>query len=392
MTGTPMSSVLSGIEAQLREIWATPAAPGEPMKSRVVTMNLVVVAGSLEVAERYRPVLDEVTQGTPARAILVALDPTASQASLEGDATAVCPVVPYGGPQVVCSELVRLVARGAACARVSSAVDALLVPEIPTVLVWLGRVHVDDPVFHDLAVDAQRVVLDTEYTSFSSLLSLARWAHGRRGRPHVADLSWTRLSTWQELTARFFDDPRLRAHAHRIDRLSITQASEAGAKVGPEASLFLGWLATRLQWKTEHLGGVLRFLRPDGGRVQVVLATVPRPTGVAPDALAAVAFEATEGGVHVRGSITRNLGSGRLGEPAGGLADSHPMTQTIDADVLTWRLEVDGAPPLEQTVRLGANRGARLLERTIHRPPQDAALEAAVAFADELYEDGLTAG
>ena len=48
-----------------------------------------------------------------------------------------------------------------------------------TVLVWLGRVHVDDPVFEDLSNDAHRIVLDSEYTSLASLLHVAAWARSQ---------------------------------------------------------------------------------------------------------------------------------------------------------------------------------------------------------------------
>ncbi len=370
----PASAVLSRIEKELRDIWAAPAIAGEPPKSRACTMNLVVVAGEREIASLYTPVVDEVTRSIPARAIIVALDPDASANALEADTTAVC--APGEGGQIVCSERVRLVALGGACDRVGSAVEALSVPEIPTSLVWLGRIHVEDPVFLSVAANAQRIVLDTDYTSLTSLLHLARWARQDPTRPHLADLAWTRLSTWQELAARFFDDASLQAHAHAVTRISVRQASEHGARIGSEAALLLGWMATRLGWKTSRIGGALRFRRPDGGNVGLVLGTVTRPAEVAPSALAGVTIEAEHDGVKLKGTIERALASG--------LADATP-----DADVLVWRLEVDGKAPLEQRVRLSANRGALVLERTLRRATEDPTLTESVAFAEEVFEDGV---
>jgi glucose-6-phosphate dehydrogenase assembly protein OpcA len=80
-----------------------------------------------------------------------------------------------------------------------------LVPELPTTLVWLGRVHVDDPVFQDLASDAQRIILDSEYTSLASVIHVAKWARTKPDAPKITDLAWTRISVWQEMLARFFD-------------------------------------------------------------------------------------------------------------------------------------------------------------------------------------------
>ncbi len=371
----PTSAIIGRIERELFEIWSTPAGPGEVPKSRAVTMNLVVM-GTPEIADRYTAVVDEVTRSIPARAIVIALDPESLMNELSGDVTAVCS--PGDGGAVVCSERVRLKASGNVCARVGSAVEALCVPEIPTSLVWLGRIHVDDPVFLAVAGEAQRILLDTEYTSFSSLLNLARWTREDRSRPHLADLAWTRISLWQELCARFFDEPGLREMAHKITKVTIHQASDKGARLGSEGALLLGWLATRLGWKTSRMGGALRFKRVDGQYASIQLGVVARPAGVAPAALAGVSIEAHVDGKHVKGSITRELASGPEG--------------SLDADVLVWRMETETNVPLEHRVRLSANQGAKVLERTLHRPAEDPALTEAVAFAEEVFEDGVTCG
>jgi glucose-6-phosphate dehydrogenase assembly protein OpcA len=371
----PMSSVIARLEKELLEIWATPTKGGDPGKSRVCTMNLVVVANSRELAQRYTAVVDEVTSSIPARAIVVALEPEAPSAALEGEVTAVCGVA-QGSGGAPCSERLTLFARGSMCARVGSAVEALSVPEMPTTVVWLERVHVDDPVFLSIASEAERVVLDTEFTSLSSLLKLASWARADPARPKVADLAWTRLSIWQELSARFFDAPNMREHAHGISRITLKQASDPGTRLGPEGTLFLGWLATRLDWKIQRMGGALRFRRPDGGLVGLSLSAVPRPREVAPTALAYVGIEAEAGRVLAKGSIERDLVSGLAG-------------QTADADVLSWRLDVDLPTATGQSVRLHANKEAALLVHTLRRPVSDPALMESIAFAEQLTEDGL---
>jgi hypothetical protein len=49
-----------------------------------------------------------------------------------------------------------------------------------------------------------------------------------------------------------------------------------------------------------------------------------------------------------------------------------------------------GLAPLEQHVRLGSNKAAKWLERTLHRPKRDPAFDESVVFAEHLVEDGLT--
>ncbi len=357
-----MSSVLARVEQELRDLW-TPK-DGAPMLSRVCTMNLVVVTSSTEIAEHYTAIVDEVTKAIPSRAIVVTMMPTADVASLDGEATAMC-----GVDNSTCSERVTLRATGAACARIGSAVESLVMPELPTTLVWLGRVHVDDPIFHEIASDAQRVILDTDYTSLASLLSLSRWAQKGSSKIAIADLAWTRISVWQEMCARFFDDPKMTPLAQKVDAVRIVQMSDKGARLGAEGALLLGWLATRLGWRIERLGGALRFRRGDGKSLHVELGAVARTEHVAPLAVASVSLRASDGGVKAIGTVARDF-------------------EGDVADVLRYKLDVNLPCAGEQTVRLGANKGARILERTLHRPAHDEALTAAVAFAEKLDDDG----
>jgi glucose-6-phosphate dehydrogenase assembly protein OpcA len=367
------SGLIARLDRELRELWTAPA-DGPPL-SRVCTMNIEVVAPSRELLERYTPVIDEVTASIPARAILASVEPELGGDELTGSANAVCSL---DTGRRICSERITLACRGNAANRAASAIEAFLVPEIPTALVWLGRVHADDPVFGDLASDAHRIILDSEYTSLASVIHVASWARKQPNAPRVADLAWTRLATWQELLARFFDEPDDLALAHTVSRVRLEQAGDRGARIGAEGALLLGWLGTRLGWKTSRLAGALRWRRPDGGNVVVELGVLPRPAGVAPHSLAGLTIEAGDGAIV--GSIRRDLGSGRA-EPG----------STPDADVVLWQLDKRGCPATEQRVRLQANKAAMWLERTLHRPAYDPGFEESVAFAEHIVEDGLIA-
>lgn len=372
------SGVITRVEKELRDLWKPPEDPTAPPLTRVCTMNLGVVAPSWSLLERYTPVVDEVTASIPARAILTSIEPDAAGEEFTADVTAVCSLE---GGRKICSERITLACRGSAAARAASAIEALLVPEIPTALVWLGRVHVDDPIFEDLANDANRIILDSEYTSISSVIQVAAWARTRRHAPEIADLAWTRIAVWQEMLARFFDDVEARPLASKVTRITLTQACDPGARIGPEAALILGWIGTRLGWKTTRLAGALRFKRADGANVSIELSCVARPEGVAPHTLASLTVEAGDDAQRpaLRGSIQRELGSGLDGDDT-----------TRDADVILWRCVKDDGTEIEQRTRLGANKAAKWLERTLHRPMRDVAFDESVAFAEHIVENGLT--
>jgi glucose-6-phosphate dehydrogenase assembly protein OpcA len=368
MSHAPLSSVLTRIERELRDLW-TPT-PGEPVRSRACTTNLVVVTTSPAIAEHYTPIVDEVTRSIPSRAIVVTMTPSSPTMSLDGEVSAVCGVG-ESAADVTCSERVMIRASGAACRRVRSVVEALVVPELPTTLIWLARVHVDDPIVRELAGDAQRVVLDTDYTSLASLLSLSRWARESRTKIAVADLAWTRVAVWQDMCARFFDDPAMQPLALGVDSLRVAQMCDKGARLGTEAALMLGWMATRLGWRLEPLAGSLRFRRADGKSVTVELEAMAPHEHVAPLAIGSVSLRASAGGISATGVVARDF-DGDV------------------ADVLRYKLDVNLPCAGEQTVRLGPNTGARVLERTLHRPAYDDTFAAAVAFAEKLDDDGAT--
>lgn len=372
------AAVIGRIETELRGLWAAPPSPGEVPRARACTMNLVVVASSVDTAREWVPVVDEVLQGTPARAIVVGLDPDGPDA-LEADVSGVC--APGGSAgALLCSERVALVARGAVSVRLPSVVGALSVTDVPTTLVWLGRAHADDPVFAALASDATRIVLDA---SLGSLAGLADVVYSLRARapgvvPGVADLAWVRLAPWQELCAQVFDEPRLRPLAERVTDLGIVQAGKAGTVLGAHGSLLLGWLATRLGWRATSLAGKLRLVRRDGVAIAVSLRSREAESSV-PGSVQAVSLSAREGDLSVHGEM-----------------DRQPEASPARDMTACWRIDIrsGSAEPqrIEQRVRLHDESAAAALERTLHRRAHDPALEEAAAWVDELRGEELACG
>jgi len=363
---TSAGQVIAQIERELRAI-----NDGRTEGSRVLSMNLVVVAESMDIAARYTQVVDEVASSLLARAIVVGLDPAAREGTLEGTATSV--VI----DKATFTERVSLAARGQTCLRIPSILEVLLAPEVPIVLVWLGRLHPHDAVFAQIAERADRVVIDSEFTSVQSLVGLAGFA---KAHPEIAvsDLAWTRLEPWQELLARFFDQPEHRPFASFIERVTISQASDAGSVVGSEAALLVGWLGTRLGVTSYRAGGAIRYVRPDGREVSFEVVAVPRPEGVAPSTLAEVGLVAKKDGTTLNGSVVRDLASGGQ------------RGRTTDADVVAWRLSTSAGVSQEQRVRLGTNKAAKWLERTLRRPSADPALLESISFAEKIADDRVS--
>jgi glucose-6-phosphate dehydrogenase assembly protein OpcA len=368
--------VLDRAESELRQLIASPAAPGQLPSARACTMNLVVVGEGPSVVPTWEAVIDEVLLGIPARAVLASLTP-AGEDSLGADLSAVCTPPSDGGP-ALCSERITLHASGRVCERLPSCVAALSVTDVPSVLVWLGRIESGDPVFGTLAADASRIVLDSADSDLSNLARVLYWARARAEfeRPGVADLAWTRLAPWQELLARFFDEPKFRPLAARVTRLVLCQASAGGrVPLAAEGTLLLAWFATRLGWRPAETRSrsaaragerARHFVRPDGGIVALELGVEAAP---ATGDLCSVRVDAEGDAASVHGTIRSNAREG-------------------GAWRLEWRAHGD-AGAIEQCIRLRDRDRVRLLERTLHRPAHDSALAESVAWADELRSEEL---
>jgi hypothetical protein len=365
--------VLGRIDRELRGYWSSPPPPGETPSAHASTRNLVVVTGAQEVAQRWVSIIDDVLQAIPARAIVVSLDPDGPD-GLTASSSAVC-ALRQGSEPAVCSERVTMIARGATCARLASLVDMLCVGDVPTTLVWLGRVHTEDPTFAPLARDADRIVLDAGQGSLASLAQVIRWTAALPAgeRPGVADLAWTRIAPWHELCARMFDEPPLRELASKISRVAIVQASTVGAALGSEGGLILGWLATRLGLKAASLAGKLRLVHPNDGSLRLQLRADPAPQSAA-GALRGLEIEASDGDLILRGSIA---------------------CEKEDADMALWRREVTRGgqrQSIEQRVRLRSGEPSRLLERTLQRPRYDETLAESAVWADGLRDEEVACG
>jgi glucose-6-phosphate dehydrogenase assembly protein OpcA len=122
--------------------------------------------------------------------------------------------------------------------------DPLVVTDLPTLL-WSPHGHPD-------AVDAllplaQAVLVDSVdepvwREAIDRACALSEQAY-------VVDLAWLRSTPWRERVAAIFDPPHRRAELGAITKLALRH-HPASTVAG---MLFIGWLASRLQWSVEPL-------------------------------------------------------------------------------------------------------------------------------------------
>lgn len=261
-TGTATQETL----AALREEFAKRQGNGASGENSTYSFN----ASSPTIA-------DEIALRNPCR--IIALFPIAGEdEGVKAQVSAYCPIQKQSSSTLICCEYITLSGTAAALERVGGMIPALLIGGLPKFLWWKATPDPNNPLFKRLAAVCNNVIVDS--CNFnepkSDLLSLQELVE--TGIP-LADLNWRRLAAWQELTAQAYDSPNRRAALKEIDRVTIDY--EKGNPT--QALLFLGWLASRLEWlpvSYQQENGdyditKIRFVAKDQRQVEAELAGVP---------------------------------------------------------------------------------------------------------------------
>jgi glucose-6-phosphate dehydrogenase assembly protein OpcA len=258
---SPIAHSVAEIEAALGRAWASrraaaaragTAGEGEHhVAARSSVLNLVVVAGRRETAERCAATIEATAGRHPSRSlILAALD-------LEGppglDATVQTLAIPGpGGATRTGAETIFVSVYGQAGAHLASIIVPLLVHDLPVALWWPG-----DPSFRSHRADrllpmADRLIVDGSSWSGHGLDRLAALAGvGLRQRLLVSDFALLRQARWREALAAVYDLPDLRPHLRSVCSIAVEYST---AEEGDPAGLtnvvrpvyHVAWLASRL--------------------------------------------------------------------------------------------------------------------------------------------------
>jgi len=222
-------------------------------------------------------IADAIASRNPCR--IIALCPVAGDdEGVTAQVSAYCPIQKQSQSTLVCCEYITFKGTATALERVGGMVTALLIGGLPKFLWWKATPDPNNGLFKRLAAVCNSVVIDSSGFSEPEVDLLSAQDAVEAGIP-VADLNWRRLSSWQELTAEAFDPPERRASLKEVDRVTIDYEKGNPA----QALMFLGWLASRLQWHPVSYqleGGEydlkrIHFLTEEYRQVEAELAGIP---------------------------------------------------------------------------------------------------------------------
>ncbi|MFM7426313.1 MAG: glucose-6-phosphate dehydrogenase assembly protein OpcA [Elainella sp.] len=192
---------------------------------------------------RGQSVADAIAAQNPCR--IITLTPTFEEdRGVTAQVSAYCPILKKTSANLMCCEYITLRGTKAALNRVGDMTASLMVPELPKFVWWKATPNPEHELFKKMVDCCRCIILDSSYYSdpeaeFLKMVELIE------AETYVADLNWHRFSAWQELTAASYDPPERREFLPEVDRVTIDYEKGNPA----QALMFLGWLASRLDWK-----------------------------------------------------------------------------------------------------------------------------------------------
>lgn len=245
------------IERELRALWKSASADHGTVY-RAATSNLIVPIEA-PLRERIAPVLAEVTRRNPSRLVQIERSEggVPDPGRLFARATALCHLHPGGG--LVCSEQIVVQWTARSCSLVPSAVQALLVGDLPVVILaiepgprtqWLAAFEgIADLRIADSATETEPAAMARLWTDVP----------GPR-RTALHDLAWARLGAWRALLAEAFERPDA---ARALPVIQEVRIDHGGPAPPAGAWLLAGWLASRLGWEPKSAArGHVRLAGP----------------------------------------------------------------------------------------------------------------------------------
>jgi len=277
------------IESELARLWresdAATLAAGGQILARNSVMTLVVFARGQEQARYVARAIEGLTGQHPSRAIILALQPDATGASISASVSIHSHSPQNNGVGQVRAEQIMLTVNGDATQHLPGVVLPLLLTELPAFVWWTGALPSGELV-QSLNDACDRAIIDSADFAAPER-DLVRMADMLQSQMHpinrtaFSDFNWTRIKPWRELTAQFFDNPRYRPYLDGVERVEIEFAVDAQSTPNPiQAYLFAGWLASRLKWQTltgvHSAGGAARLgLRTHAG-APIAVEIAPR--------------------------------------------------------------------------------------------------------------------
>jgi glucose-6-phosphate dehydrogenase assembly protein OpcA len=232
------------IERSLAELWRS-QQDGDEAITRAALWNVVAHTAVPEHQAQASEVLGRASAAVPQRTIVIRAN-AAEPPDISSWISANCHIL--GAGKQMCSEEIAIVAGGDRIHRVPPLVSALLLPDMPVAIWWMGDLPNEHQEYVEALLEpADRLIVDSScFDSPKDLELVSRVAARTTTIP--ADLNWIRLEEWRAATASVFDPPNMRARLPLMHRVRIVAGSRQENFFGEsiESLLYASWLTAQV--------------------------------------------------------------------------------------------------------------------------------------------------
>ena len=230
---------VASIEKQLAQLWRTEEHDPNKALTKAALWNVVAHTWTADQHARVTSILGHVSASVPQRTIVIQADPSGS-ARMSSWISANCHLI-SGGRQV-CSEEVSILAAGDQVDHVPPLVNALLLPDMPVAVWWVGELPRDHHAYAETLLEpADRLIFDSsQFRGREDLELVARIAEQTTTAP--ADLNWARVEEWRAATASLFDPTPMRDRLNTIRNLRVISGGSDSFGDRAEALLYVAWM------------------------------------------------------------------------------------------------------------------------------------------------------
>ena len=308
------------IERALTGIWTAARQGGpetDPAEHHVVArssvLNLVVLAGHVETAEKCSATITATSGHHPSRSLVISeVDPDGPPGLKAWIETLAVPV-PSGRVEAG-AESVHITVSGETGRHLASIIVPLLVHDLPVALWWPANPPFNSHRADRLLPIAERLIVDGSSWSGNGLERLGAMAElAARRHLAVADFALLRQARWREAIASVYDRPDLRAHLRAIQSIRIfysaVEAGDSRALTNIVRPVYhLAWLASRLGMTAAEplapgpAGSRVATLRQGDHAVAVILEPAVAPLG--PGSTVRVEITSRAHGMKLVGDVT----------------------------------------------------------------------------------------
>lgn len=254
-TGEEVRVDYTAIEKTLADLWRVEKQDDEQAVTRAALWNVVAHTSTSEHHAHASETLSRAAAAVPQRTIVVRANP-AAEPEMTSWLSANCHIL--GGGKQVCSEEIAIVAGGSLVERVPPLVNALLIPDMPVAVWWVGDLPNEQVDYVDALLDpADRLIVDSvHFDRPDDLVLVQRIAQKTTTAP--ADLNWVRLEEWRTATATVFDPPDMRQRIGRIRQVRVVNRVRDAAYFGEsvDSILYTAWIGAQLGHHVDESGKV----------------------------------------------------------------------------------------------------------------------------------------